>query len=1624
MKEGMDMDSKRESERTQDKTNKDNSGKKISSRAKKMTAAARRHRNTTILSVCFALCVALAVVFRLILPAIALNDTSLLDCHYEVHQHDEACYSEAPIYDEKGNQIGPKQMLTCGKADYTIHQHDENCYQEGLLVCTLPEYTEHIHTEDCYQEQTVLVCDKQGGELDENGEPHVHDDSCYETQSILICGQQELHHHTKKCYDKDGNLICGLLELSAHQHTAECMKKVEEPDNLGNLESESVTEKEADETTPNVDDVNFEAESQQVISVEEISKEENGEEKSGDKLDTNSDDLDVDQYHLSRPAQSFESQAIMSSETINVRAEAPAGAFAEGTTMQVTEVNDDKTISVIKDTFKNDDQITGTVHRVQAVDIAFYDKEGHEVEPELPITVAISSSIVNDVSGDDKKELAAVHVNQSGQGDIITDFEERDYDSEDKAIVFEAESFSVYALISYTLDLNLEVDGKTYKITVTFDDESEIPLGTELSVTEIEPGTDEYIQHLGKAWKEINKEYLKQEDSRKNNINGLDEYEDIRPVNLDDARFFSVRLLFEGNKVEPKTPAHIQIEYAEGLDSDITEKDQVIGVAHYKEDTTEIISEIETVRDKEGKITEFIYDQDSFSDIGTFVGQKTYDNVPYEMSRALSMPLFRALSASGEGGNQLKDIEAHKSLTNNNDGTYTMSLSVTGDSVANEELNKANILFVMDRSSSMTKNCVEYFPYNGSYVNGTTYYGSNDGGKTFFTLSYQWDHYYNGYFQYNGQVYTGTTRLQAEQAAMDVLIKNLLAKNDPNNNDKKDLIEISVISFADKRQSGNTEYTEWTYNDYEGLMQAVNQTDTPSGTNWEDALLYAQKQAAIKKAQQQDEDVYIIFLTDGEPTAVAGESGGAWHYNNNEGGFEYALTESGGPYNSHGRTQDGLNSLDQAKNLVDKPNDFKLYGIFTFNPGEAQTKYLRRLINYAYTGVDKAYENDTTKEDTDIVKKYFTNADTPEALTQAFEKIFADVSSTLGYGDVVITDGLQAADAMTTTINADKADGFRYSVTDDRTGEELYYVTATGSDTTPNVTFHIKGQDYPAGASKTGVDGKPYYSVSMNGSEYKMALADLSGRELTWDLSSIGTLLPDCTYKVDIIVWPNQEAYDYVAGLNNHLDGYEWNSEVESNPDNYHEVTVNGETYGYYTGGVEGHDSIVKYKESDVYSVLTNTHQELNYSIVNTKTNEITGETTTISDPQDPIPLEPQKPMDLVDTRSKIEKMWNVSLDASILYSLLYGNTDDDGHIIPYEIEFSVLQGQSEYTKVKLPGCWDPDTQEYNWEDIDPDWNNANNPYKETYNGKTFSTRWLKDFAIATGLMLSKSRMDALGLDSSENSPYKTVTYTEKADDSEEEDKVTTYYILETGHDYTIKEPGMSFEFDFSTDVYHPMLVDGVLRSVTFSKDANNKDIITHMTSADADLSSLKVENTLRGYINLNKVIVAKDGKTKVESDSTKFEYHVELENEKPEFVGDHIPWYGIDNLYYHDNNMNYYQVEYNTDGQLQVTTENGGPYTNATCSEEGGFKPSRVTEQTIYYTDEEGTGHTIIIQGNRMEAYNGTDEGGYTNARTTVKITKDQTLNIANVPLGTKYTITEATQRGYELLRSELRAA
>ncbi|MBR3131076.1 VWA domain-containing protein [Candidatus Saccharibacteria bacterium] len=276
---------------------------------------------------------------------------------------------------------------------------------------------------------------------------------------------------------------------------------------------------------------------------------------------------------------------------------------------------------------------------------------------------------------------------------------------------------------------------------------------------------------------------------------------------------------------------------------------------------------------------------------------------------------------------------ANKRLIDNGDGTYTIALSVTGETASSSttSVTKANVVLVVDTSSSMVDN--------------------RPGGP-------------------------GTpTRLALEQDALtknDGIIDNLLRQNVPGDPIKNDIIEVSVVQFGNKGRVAQS----WTTNSTT-LKSTINGLSTSSGTNWEEGLRYAKSQADEIKARQADEDVYIIFMTDGEPTT---------HYNSYTVNWQNIDTE-------------WTAARDDARDIVTA--GYKFYALFTWGASN-RAHYLSSLVQYAYT-TGNSNSNATLSPE---YAQYYTNADSTDALVAALNQIVNDITTGVGYTNVELTDGV------------------------------------------------------------------------------------------------------------------------------------------------------------------------------------------------------------------------------------------------------------------------------------------------------------------------------------------------------------------------------------------------------------------------------------------------------------------------------------------------------------------------------------------------------------------------------------------------------------------------------------------
>ncbi|MGI5932375.1 MAG: vWA domain-containing protein, partial [Eubacterium sp.] len=162
---------------------------------------------------------------------------------------------------------------------------------------------------------------------------------------------------------------------------------------------------------------------------------------------------------------------------------------------------------------------------------------------------------------------------------------------------------------------------------------------------------------------------------------------------------------------------------------------------------------------------------------------------------------------AGDDTGGLSAPATEKTLSSNGDGTYNLSLSVTGASKASTSHTKADVIVVLDRSGSM-QNSV-----------------------------------------------SGSRRDVVAQQAVNSLAKTLLQNN---TSAHPDTVQLSLVTFNNGAQtmvSGTSSLNTF----QQAVNAAVGVYNT--GTNWEEALKQANSVSTRSGAE-----TYVIFVSDGNPT--------------------------------------------------------------------------------------------------------------------------------------------------------------------------------------------------------------------------------------------------------------------------------------------------------------------------------------------------------------------------------------------------------------------------------------------------------------------------------------------------------------------------------------------------------------------------------------------------------------------------------------------------------------------------------------------------------------------------------------------------------------------------------------
>lgn len=297
------------------------------------------------------------------------------------------------------------------------------------------------------------------------------------------------------------------------------------------------------------------------------------------------------------------------------------------------------------------------------------------------------------------------------------------------------------------------------------------------------------------------------------------------------------------------------------------------------------------------------------------------------------------------------DAPAHtKTLTPNGDGTYKLSLSVTGKSQASVEKPRANVVVVFDKSNSMDK------------------------------MSF------------------GQSRLSVAQEAVNSLIDELMSSN---SSDDPNRVQMSLVTFdstANKIDFGGSNWTS----DSSDFKNVINNITTPGslgyempygGTNWEDAI-----KAALEIAQNGDGDpTYIVFISDGNPTFYNGTSARYDYYASQKyirgTGYDYG-------WGSENNVQASYNAaIDDARAVVSQGNT--LYAVGTFGDVNRMQSFVEYAYNspagdHYYSAADKAGLNRAFAAIVADIKHqtFYTNVSIKDGLTDMASAVDINGNST------------------------------------------------------------------------------------------------------------------------------------------------------------------------------------------------------------------------------------------------------------------------------------------------------------------------------------------------------------------------------------------------------------------------------------------------------------------------------------------------------------------------------------------------------------------------------------------------------------------------------------------------------
>lgn len=361
----------------------------------------------------------------------------------------------------------------------------------------------------------------------------------------------------------------------------------------------------------------------------------------------------------------------------------------------------------------------------------------------------------------------------------------------------------------------------------------------------------------------------------------------------------------------------------------------------------------------------------SYRDFYYFTQSGDYDRVGYNSNVYV---IYEAKTASSGGSSQgggsgqddpeTPDLPAGKYVTDNHDGTYDITLSVTGVEGTQETVTKASVIVIFDTSGSMAKNIAGQVNsgYNYNYVASTARH---------------WEP-------------VSEQRLSIAKEAVNALASTLLSKEDSNHNK---LVQMALISFDTKATYAIDGFTS----DLDTFTSAVNGLTAQSVTNWEHALMLANSMVVAS-----DAPTYVVFVSDGDPTVRMSRlnltDAEAYTLNGND--FNYEGYFGSGSYNEGHYTA----AVSEAVSILTHNKTLYSIGLST------EATRMQDFTTAAYSGANVTIPANE--------KRYFP-ATSQSELTDAFDKIAEAVTDHLGFTNVSVDDGVTDL----TTVETDALTG-------------------------------------------------------------------------------------------------------------------------------------------------------------------------------------------------------------------------------------------------------------------------------------------------------------------------------------------------------------------------------------------------------------------------------------------------------------------------------------------------------------------------------------------------------------------------------------------------------------------------